>query len=276
MNSIHPIKVLAVTGGKGGVGKTNLSVNLSIAISEMRRRVVLMDADLGLANVDVLLGLKAKYNLADVLSGNKTIRDILLTGPGGVKIVPASSGVQQMAGLSTQEHAGIIHAFSDIADQMDVLVVDTAAGISDTVVRFVRAAQEVIVVVCDEPSSITDAYALMKVLNLEHDVFRFRVIANMTRSTQEGINLFNKLNAVCDRFLDASLQYVGHVPFDENVRKAVQKRMPIIHYAPRSKAAMAVKVLAQKIDSWPVQNSAKGHLEFFIERLLQTSRASGM
>lgn len=276
MVSHHPIKVVAVTGGKGGVGKTNLSVNLSIALAEMRRRVILMDADLGLANVDVLLGLHAEYTLADVLSGGKTIRDVLVNGPGGIKIVPASSGIQQMAALSPQEHAGLIHSFSELSDQVDVLVVDTAAGISDTVVSFVRAAQEVIVVVCDEPSSITDAYALIKLLNAEHGVFRFRVVANMTRSAQEGINLFSKLNTVCERFLDASLQYMGHIPFDENVRKAIQKRRPIIEFAPRCKAASAIKVLAQKVDEWPVQTAPRGHLEFFLERLLQTSQASGM
>jgi len=276
MTSHHPIKVVAVTGGKGGVGKTNLSVNISIALSEMRRRVVLMDADLGLANVDVLLGLRADYTLADVLDGSRDLREVLVNGPGGIKIVPASSGVQQMAGLSPQEHAGLIHSFSELSDQLDVLVVDTAAGISDTVVSFVCAAQEVVVVVCDEPSSITDAYALIKLLNVEHGVFRFRVIANMTRTAQEGINLFTKLSSVCDRFLDASLQYIGHVPFDENVRKAVQKRRPLIEFAPRCKAALAIKVLAQKVDDWPVQSSPRGHLEFFIERLLQTSQASGM
>ena len=275
MSNNHPIKVVAVTGGKGGVGKTNLSVNISIALSEMRRRVVLMDADLGLANVDVLLGLKAKHNLADVLDGSCQIRDVLLNGPGGIKVVPASSGVQQMAALTAQEHASLIHAFSDLSEQMDVLVVDTAAGISDTVVSFVKASQEVLVVVCDEPSSITDAYALIKLLNAEHGVFRFRVIANMTRTTQEGLNLFNKLRTVCDRFLDASLQYVGHVPFDENVRKAVQRRTPLLNFAPRSKAAGAIRVIAQKVDEWPVQASPRGHLEFFLERLLQSSNASG-
>ena len=274
--SYHPIKVIAVTGGKGGVGKTNLSVNLSVALAELQRRIVLMDADLGLANVDVLLGLQAKYTLADVLDGSKTLRDVLVPGPAGIKVVPASSGVQQMTGLSMAEHAGLINAFGDVADQMDILVVDTAAGISDAVISFVRASQEVIVVVCDEPSSITDAYALMKVLNVEHDVFRFRVIANMTRSPQEGINLFNKLNTVCEKFLDASLMYLGHVPFDENVRKAVQKREALIRFAPRSKAASAIRVIAQKIDQWPVQNNASGHLEFFLERLLQTSNASAM
>lgn len=274
MSANRPIKVIAVTGGKGGVGKTNLSVNLSVALAEMQRRVILMDADLGLANVDVLLGLQPKHTLADVLDGSKSLKDVLLNGPGGVRVVPASSGVQQMTHLTPQEHAALIYAFNDISDQLDVLMVDTAAGISETVVSFVRAAQEVVVVVCDEPSSITDAYALIKLLNSEHGVFRFRVIANMTRTNQEGINLFNKLNGVCERFLDASLQYLGHVPFDENVRKAVQKRQPLMQYAPRSKAASAIRVMAQKIDQWPVQGSARGHLEFFLERLL-TADASG-
>lgn len=271
MSPSRPVKVIAVTGGKGGVGKTNLSVNLSVALAQLQRRVVLMDADLGLANVDVLLGLQARYNLADVLSGEQKMRDILLTGPSGMRIVPASSGVSQMAKLSHQEHAGIIHSFSELSDDMDILMVDTAAGISDTVVSFVRASQEVVVVVCDEPSSITDAYALIKLLNTEHDVFRFRVIANMTRSANEGINLFNKLNGVCDRFLDTSLQYLGHVPFDENVRKAVQKRKALLEFAPNCKASQAVRTLAQKVDSWPTSRTARGHLEFFIERLLSSA-----
>ncbi|WNO07894.1 MinD/ParA family protein [Teredinibacter sp. KSP-S5-2] len=274
MTNSRPIKVIAVTGGKGGVGKTNISVNLSIALAEMQRRVVLLDADLGLANVDVLLGLNAQYTLAHVLEGTKSLREILVQGPGGIRVVPASSGVQQMAALSPQEHAGLIHAFGELSEQMDVLVVDTAAGISDTVVSFVRASQEVVVVVCDEPSSITDAYALIKLLNKEHGLYRFRVVANMTRTSQEGMNLFNKLNTVCDRFLDASLHYIGAVPFDENVRKAVQKRKALLEYAPRAKAASAIRVIAQKIDQWPVQTGARGHLEFFIEQLLQAQTAN--
>ncbi|HEY7771550.1 MAG TPA: MinD/ParA family protein [Marinagarivorans sp.] len=272
--SNHPVKVIAITGGKGGVGKTNLSVNLGIALAEMRRRVVLMDADLGLANVDLLLGLNAQFNLSDVLSGKRSLQQVMLHGPSGLKIIPASSGVQKMAALSPAEHAGIIHAFSEIADQMDVLLVDTAAGISDTVVSFVRAAQEVVMVVCDEPSSITDAYALMKVLNKDHGVTRFRVVANMCRTVAEGQRLFTKLNSVCERFLDASIQYIGAIPFDENLRKAVQARKPLLEFAPRSKASQAIRVVAQRLDQLPIQRNAKGHLEFFFERLLSVGEQS--
>lgn len=273
MSQVRPVQVIAVSGGKGGVGKSNISVNLSIALAELRRRVVLLDADLGLANVDVLLGIRATHTLADVLAGTHSLTDVLVTGPAGVKIVPASSGVQRMAELSSAEHVGLINAFNELSDQVDILVIDTAAGISDTVVSFVRAANEVIIVVCDEPSSITDSYALIKLLNKEYGMTRFRVVANMTRTQQEGINMFNKLNTVCERFLDVTLQFVGQIPFDESVRKAVQKQKALLEFAPGSKAAVAIRALAQAVDKWPLPYSPTGRLEFFVERLLQAANA---
>ena len=269
MGSNHPVQVIAVTGGKGGIGKTNVSVNLSLALAEMGRRVVLLDADLGLANVDVLLGLKPKATLADVLEGKCDLRDVLVTGPGGVRIVPAASGAANMVSLNHQQHAGLIQAFSEIGDNIDVLIVDTAAGIGDSVVSFVRAAQEVLVVVCDEPTSITDAYALIKLLNRDYGMTRFRVLANMVGTPQEGRMVFAKLAKVTDRFLDVALQYVGAVPFDEAVRKSVQKQRAVFEAFPRSKASLAIRAIAQKVDAWPLPANPRGHLEFFVERLVQ-------
>ncbi len=271
MTAVHPTQVVAVTGGKGGVGKTNLSVNLSIALAELRHRVLLLDADLGLANVDVLLGLRPKNNLSDVLAGRASMLDVLVNGPGGIRIVPASSGIQSMSQLNPVQHAALINGFAELAEQVDIMVVDTAAGISDTVVNFVLASHEVIVVVCDEPSSITDAYALIKLLHQEHGLFRFKVVANMTRSAKEGQNLFYKLNTVCEKFLEVALQYVGHIPFDENVRSAVQKQKPLLEFAPRSRAAQAIRALAAKVEEWPRPSAASGHLEFFVEHLVQHS-----
>ena len=271
MKSAHPVQVIAVTGGKGGVGKTNVSVNLSTALAEAGRRVVLMDADLGLANVDVLLGIKTRYTIANMLAGECTLADVMVETPSGVKIVPASSGTQSMVSLSAHEHAELVHAFSDIEDQLDILVIDTAAGISESVVSFVRAAQEVLVVVCDEPTSITDAYALIKLLNRDCGMNRFRVLANMVRSEQEGRNMFTKLTTVTDRFLDVALQYVGSIPYDESVRSAVKKQQPVFKAFPRSKSAVAIGQLAQKVLSWPVLSAPRGHLEFFVERLVQMS-----
>lgn len=271
---MHPVQVIAVTGGKGGVGKTNVSVNLSLALADLGRRVMLLDADLGLANVDVLLGLTPKRTLADVLNGECDLKDVLIQGPGGIRIVPAASGTQSMVQLSPMQHAGLIQAFSEIGDNVDVLVVDTAAGIGDGVVSFVRAAQEVIVVVCDEPTSITDAYALIKLLNRDYGMNRFRVLANMAHSPQEGRNLFAKLTKVTDRFLDdVALQYLGAVPYDESVRKAVQKQRAVYEAFPRSKCSLAFKAIAQKVDSWPLPANPRGHLEFFVERLVQPSTA---
>ena len=159
------MKVLTVTGGKGGVGKTNICANLAIAMCMLGRRVMLLDADLGLANVDVLLGLQPAYSLADVVKGDKRLQDVIVTGPAGVRVVPGASGLAEMANLTAVQHAGIIHAFSELNEDLDALLVDTAAGISDGVLRFCAAANEVLVVVCDEPTSITDAYALIKVLS---------------------------------------------------------------------------------------------------------------
>ncbi|WP_108124454.1 MinD/ParA family protein [Saccharospirillum mangrovi] len=269
MSGLKPIQVLAVTGGKGGVGKSNVSVNMAVALAEQGKRVVLLDADLGLANIDVLLGVSSGRNIADVLSGEAELRDILVPGPGGIRIIPASSGTQRMANLGEAEHAGIIGAFSELGDEMDVLIVDTAAGISRTVTSFVRAAQETLMVVTDEPTSVTDAYALIKVLNRDCKMDRFRVLANMVRTPTEGQALFNKLSKVTDRFLDVTLQYVGSVPMDESVRKAVQRQKAVIEAYPRSKAAIAYRSLAQKVATWPLPTTPRGNLEFFVERLVQ-------
>ncbi|WP_171006399.1 flagellar synthesis regulator FleN [Pseudomonas sp. 2FG] len=270
---MHPVQVIAVTGGKGGVGKTNVAVNLSLALADLGRRVMLMDADLGLANIDVLLGLTAKRTLADVISGECELRDVLLQGPGGIRVVPSASGTQRMLHLSPLQHAGLIQAFSEISDNLDVLVIDTAAGIGDAVISFVRAAQEVIVVVVDEPTSITDAYALIKLLNRDYGMSRFRVLANLVHSPQEGRNLFAKLTKVTDRFLDVALQYAGAVPYDESVRKAVQKQRAVYEAFPRSKCALAFKAIAQKVDTWPLPANPRGHLEFFVERLVRRPTA---
>ncbi len=267
MTHALPVKVIAVTSGKGGVGKTNVSANLGVALSTGGSRVMLLDADLGLANVDVLLGLHASSNLSHVISGERELDEIVLDGPAGLRIVPASSGVQHMAELSHAEHAGLIRAFSGMSFSPDVLLIDTAAGISDSIVTFSRAAHEVLVVVCDEPASITDAYALVKLLNRDHGIHRFRVLANMARSTQEGQELFRKLSKVTDRFLDVTLDYCGAIPHDEYLRKAVQRQRAVVDAYPRSKAAQAFGKLAQKVMQWPAPAAATGSIEFFVERL---------
>jgi len=268
MQSSQQIKVIAVSGGKGGVGKTNVSLNTSIALAQLGKSVLVLDADLGLANVDVMLGLRVQRNLSHVLSGECELDDIIIEGPAGIKIIPATSGTQSMVDLTPAEHAGLIRAFSDMQTKFDVLVVDTAAGISDMVLSFCRASQDVMLVVCDEPTSITDCYALMKLLSRDHGIFKFKVIANMVRSPGEGQQLFGKLSKVSDRFLDVALDLVAVVPYDENIRKSVRKQKAIVEAFPDSPASKAFKNLAQRIIKWPIPHRASGHLEFFIEQLL--------
>ncbi len=265
----NPVQVIAVTGGKGGVGKSNVSVNLGIALSEKGQRVVVLDADLGLANIDVLLGITASYNISDVLAGECQLSDILVDGPGGIRIVPASSGTQRMTNLSHMEHAGLISAFSELGDEIDVLIVDTAAGISESVVSFLRASQELVLVVNDEPTSITDTYALIKLMNRDYDTHRFRVLANMVRTEQDGKALYDKLYRVTERFLDVALQYVGSIPLDESVKKAVRRQKAVMELYPSCKASNAFRDLARKVGQWPLPSSPRGHLEFFVERLVQ-------
>lgn len=273
-----PVRVIAVTSGKGGVGKTSISVNLAIALAALGREVMLLDADLGLANVDVLLGLSPRYNLAHMLAGQCSLEEIVLSGPGGIRIVPAASGIKQMACLGVQELAGLIHAFSSLSDSLDVLIVDTAAGLSESVVSFTRAAQEIIVVVCDEPASITDAYALVKVLSRDYGLTRFRILANMARDEAHGQDLYRRLQRVADRFLDVTLSYLGTVPNDEYLKRAVQHQRAVIEAYPASRASQAFKKLASCADKWPVAEAPAGHLQFFFERLVDwgTAGTSGV
>ncbi|MFQ3189032.1 MAG: flagellar biosynthesis protein FlhG [Paraglaciecola sp.] len=274
MNQSRLIKVIAVTGGKGGVGKTNVTLNTAISLAQQGKRVMVLDADLGLANVDVLLGLRVEKNLSHVLSGECTLDEVLVEGPYGIKIAPATSGSQSMTELTPTEHAGLIRAFSELQSQIDVLIVDTAAGISDMVLSFSKASQDIMMVVCDEPTSLTDAYALIKILNKEHGVFRFKIVANMVRSMREGDELFSKLTKVTNRFLDVALELVAVIPFDENVRKSVRKQKAIVEAFPTSPAAMAIRRLAKKAIEWPIPNQPGGHLEFFLEQLV-TKKSAG-
>jgi flagellar biosynthesis protein FlhG len=268
MQDLQKIKVIAISGGKGGVGKTNVSLNTAISLAEQGKKVLVLDADLGLANVDVMLGLRVQRNLSHVLSGEYELDDVIIEGPAGINIIPATSGTQSMVDLTPAEHAGLIRAFSDMNTKFDVLIVDTAAGISDMVLSFCRAAQDILLVVCDEPTSITDCYALMKLLSRDHDIFKFKVVANMVRSPKEGQQLFAKLSKVSDRFLDVALDLVAVIPFDENIRKSVRKQQAIVQAFPDSPASIAFKALAEKIVQWPIPHQASGHLEFFIEQLL--------
>ncbi len=265
----HPVQVIAVTGGKGGVGKTTVAVNLAASLASRGKQVMLLDGDLGLANVDVFLGLTPRLTLADVLAGTCTLEEVIIDAPQGFKIVPAASGIAQLAELDTMTHLGLVRAFGDLSTRLDTLVVDTAAGISGSVLQFSQAAQQVLVVLCDEPASLTDAYALIKLLSRDHGVKKFRVVVNQSRGKGLGQSLFQRFERVAMRFLEVELDYVGEIPEDAFLRRAIREQRPVVTAYPSCPASMALKTLALRADMWPVAEGPRGNVEFFVERLIR-------
>jgi len=267
-------KVVAVCSGKGGVGKTNLATNLAVALGRRGRNTCLLDADLSLANVDVLLGLQPVFNLSHVVNGDADLASTILQGPENVRVVPASSGNFCMTDLPAAAQVGLIQAFSELADQPEILVVDTAAGISPKVARFVQAAQHPIVVVCDEPAALTDAYALIKVFSQHYGISRFNIVTNHSRRAGDGKRLFQKLSRVTDTYLDVVLRNIGDVPQDEYLIKAVQEQRAVVEVYPRSDSGEAFQTIAENIDALPTAREASGGIEFFFERLLMPNSAA--
>lgn len=243
-------RTITVAGGKGGVGKSTVTVNLGMALSMAGRDVMLLDADMGMANLDVLLGLTPSRHIGHLLDGSCSLEELVLPGPHGLKVIPAGSGARRLAQLGNGEHAAVIRAFDELVQPPEYLLVDTAAGVSDNVALFAAAADDVILVVCDEPASMTDAYALIKVLSRDFGVRRYHVLANMVRHAGEARQLFTKLARVSDRFLDVTLDFVGMVPHDEHLRQAIRRQSAVVDTAPGSRSAQGFKQLAGAVDTW--------------------------
>jgi len=267
------IKTIAVASGKGGVGKTNIVANLAIAMKRAGKDVLIFDADLGLSNIDVLLHLAPKYNIQNVLSGGMSIKDIVVEGPCGIKILPASSGVQELTALDEFQRLKILEQFDSFNDDVDVLLIDTAAGISENVAFFCVAAQEIIIVVNPEPTAITDAYALIKVLNTRYQEKDFMVLINSARGDKDAMEVFRRLSAATLQFLNISLDYIGFIPYDKNVRNAVRSQKAFIEMYPNTEASIKIGEVAEKLLKRE-RSDVKGSLQFFIGNLLSATDTS--
>lgn len=261
-------QVIGIASGKGGVGKTTVSVNLAVALAKRGRRVMLLDADLGLANAQIALGIQAPLNIGHVLRGEKKLSEIIVTTAHGVKLVPGASGQRDLAALEMTQIAAVIHAFSDLEEPLDYLLVDLPAGISPPVLAFLAACQRRFVVLCDQPASIADAYGLIKVMVQEQELDEIWLIPNMVRSQAEGQQLFQRMNDVSQRFLHQRLRHLGTIESEELVLAAQRKYRSILDFAPGSAGAADFRRLAQAVDELQPIHHLNGHMQFFMQRMV--------
>lgn len=261
----HLARVITVTSGKGGVGKSNVSVNLAIELSRMGERVVVFDADFGLANIEIMLGVRPKYNLADMMFRGKSLREVISQGPDNIGFISGGSGLRELTNLDRDQIQNLVRMMYELDGFADVVIIDTGAGISNTVMDLVLASEEVLLVATPEPTSITDAYALLKTLCHQEDFYANRtkiwMIANRTRGYREGKELFEKLDAVVTKFLNLDMEYLGYIPYDEKLPKAVMRQQPVTVAYPNTVSSKAIYELAMILNngqSGQSQLSGKG------------------
>jgi len=270
----RPVQTIAIAGGKGGVGKSIVAVNLAAALGVSNHEVLLVDGDLQMGNVDQLLRLRPTFTLTDVFSGGAALAEILVQGPAGVTVAASASGVSEMSQLSQFDHASLIGLFSDLHTSADTMIVDVATGLADSVLSFCRAVREVVVVVVDEPTALRDAYATIRVLHEECRVRRFRIVANKTESSCHGLDIYAALTQMTDQGMDVLLDYCGSIPFDPQLKLAVCQQQSVVEAYPRSPSALAFRKLGARVARWPQPQTPCGHIEFFVERLIQTAEST--
>jgi flagellar biosynthesis protein FlhG len=266
----HHIRVISVTSGKGGVGKTSIVANLAGAFQRLRKRVLILDADLGLANMDIMLGLNPKYTISHVLKGEKSLDEVIIESPSGFKLLPAASGIQELTNLDNSQRLFLLNELDSLHDQFDLILIDTGAGISSNVMYFNYAAMERVVVVTNEPTSLTDAYALIKVLIKEYHQKRFKVLVNQARSGIEADRIYKSLSMVADRYLESpSLDYLGWIPYDRMIPAAVRKQKVVIEIHPDAPASKSIMALAKRLLADEDDLAFEGDIKFFWRRLLE-------
>lgn len=262
------VLTIAVASGKGGVGKTNFVANLAIAMRRLGGKPMVFDADLGLSNIDVLLHLAPRYNIQHLLKGEKSLKEIIIEGPEGILILPASSGVQELTNLNEFERLRILEEFDSFDHDIDSLLIDTSAGISENVAFFCIAAQEIIVVTSPEPTAVTDAYALIKVLSNRYQERDFNILVNSVRSESEAIDVFKRLSTATERFLNISIDYLGFIPLDYAVQRAVRSQKAFISAYPDCLASKQIMNIATQLIEDRKKKMPKGSLQFFIGNLV--------
>ena len=261
-------RVYAITSGKGGVGKTAVVANTATAMAKIGKKVLILDADLGLANIDVVFGLAPRYNLNHFFAGEQDLSSILVEGPHGIKILPAGSGVQNFTRLDSNQKLKLLDGLDQMHNDFDFVLIDTEAGISENVTYFNTAAQEILVVTTPDPTAITDAYALMKLLSTQYHEKRFNLVVNQIQHENEALDVYRKLTMVSNRYLDISIDFLGSIPADKQMTEAIRKQRVIVDLYPSSKISTAFTNLAGTICTEQPVTSPKGGVQFFWKRLL--------
>ncbi len=262
-------QVIGIASGKGGVGKTTVSANLAMALTLRDHKVILLDADLGMANAQLALGVHAPFNIGHVLRGEKSLAEVMVQTPQGLYLVPGASGVREMAALGSEQVGTIVRAFDDLKMDVDYLLVDVAAGISPSVLDFMAACQRRLVVVCDQPSSVADAYGLIKVMTTEQGLDEVYLVPNMVTDAHQGRLLHRRMNDVCMRFLGQNIRHLGSIEADELLLQAQRKYQSVLQFAPGSAAARDFRALAQSISELAPVNQTSGRVQFFMQRMLK-------
>ena len=263
-------RVITVTSGKGGVGKTNFSVNLAIQFSKMNKKVVIIDADFGLANIEVIFGIMPRYSLANVLKGEKDIEDVLTDGPFGIKFISGGSGLKELTNITEKQMSYFINNFSYLDAIFDIIIIDTGAGISKSVVNFIKASDETIIVTTPEPTSITDAYALIKTIKEERGHMpKFKMVVNRVDDEEEGVEIYEKINRASGKFLNVQIEDLGCIPYDRYLVKAVKKQEPASMLYPNCSFTKALEKIGSKMmDMDYVETSQSVGIKGFMKRLV--------
>lgn len=285
LRSLHPVprpreiaiapsatRVISVTSGKGGVGKTAVSANVAVSLARMGHQVLVIDADLGLANIDVILGLTPRYNLNHYFRGERSLDEIMISGPAGIRILPAGSGIQSLTHLDTEQKLRLQDDLDTLHDNFDFVIIDTEAGISENVTYFNMAAEDILVLTTPEPTSITDAYALMKLLSIQFHQKRFHLVVNQVQESDEGLDVYQKLTIVSNRYLDISIDYLGCIPSNPRMIEAIRRQKPMVELYPGVRTSGAFEALARSLANTPTRLQPKGTTQFFWKRFFSLSQ----
>ncbi len=264
-------RVISVTSGKGGVGKTNIATNLAFTLAKAGKSVLVFDADLGLANIDILLGITPEYTMEHVIRGKKRLSEVIIKTPEGIDILPSSSGVEELTNLSLFQKKRLIEEFALLNEVYDFVIIDTPAGISSNVIYFNLAASEIINVIEPDPTSFTDAYALMKVLSVRYGVKEFKIVVNCVDSEKQAQDIFKKMNLVCEKFLDVRLEYLGFIFKDEKLVEAVRKQRPVVEIYPYSKSSRCFQQISNRLCNVLPQKKGSA-IKRFLNKLLGKER----